>query len=84
MKFRCFIVSAALLLLYPAAACDQARLNGSGKLERFVLEIDREDDGTLLKKYYDLSLIHISIRKPSCLPSEVETTRWISHNTISF
>ena len=31
----------------------QARLNGSGKLERFVLEIDREDDGTLLKKYYD-------------------------------
>ncbi|WP_259329255.1 hypothetical protein, partial [Phocaeicola vulgatus] len=30
----------------------QARLNGSGKLERFVLEIDREDDGTLLKKYY--------------------------------
>ena len=24
----------------------QARLNGSGKLERFVLEIDREDDGT--------------------------------------
>ena len=31
----------------------QAKLNGSGKLERFVLEIDREDDGTLLKKYYD-------------------------------
>ena len=31
----------------------QARLNGSGKLERFVLEIDREDDGTLLKKYFD-------------------------------
>ena len=24
MKFRCFIVSAALLLLYPAAACGQA------------------------------------------------------------
>lgn len=31
----------------------QARLNGSGKLERFVLEIDREDDGSLLKKYFD-------------------------------
>ena len=31
----------------------QAKQNGSGKLERFVLEIDREDDGTLLKKYYD-------------------------------
>ena len=31
----------------------QAKLNGSGKLERFVLEIDREDDGTLLKKYFD-------------------------------
>ena len=31
----------------------QARLNGSGKLERFVLEINREDDGTLLKKYFD-------------------------------
>ncbi len=31
----------------------QAKLNGSGKLERFVLEIDREDDGSLLKKYYD-------------------------------
>ncbi len=29
----------------------QAKLNGSGKLERFVLEIDREDDGTLLKKF---------------------------------
>ena len=31
----------------------QAKLNGSGKLERFVLEIDREDDGSLLKKYFD-------------------------------
>lgn len=31
----------------------QAKQNGSGKLERFVLEIDREDDGTLLKKYFD-------------------------------
>lgn len=31
----------------------QAKLNGSGKLERFVLEIDLEDDGTLLKKYFD-------------------------------
>ncbi|EJW94201.1 hypothetical protein EVA_17692 [gut metagenome] len=31
----------------------QAKLNGSGKLERFVLEIDREDDGTLLKKYFN-------------------------------
>ena len=31
----------------------QAKLNGSGKLERFVLEIDMEDDGSLLKKYYD-------------------------------
>ena len=46
----------------------QARLNGSGKLERFVLEIDREDDGTLLKKYYDLSLIHISSIMSYLLP----------------
>ena len=31
----------------------QAKLNGSGKLERFVLDIDMEDDGRLLGKYYD-------------------------------
>lgn len=29
----------------------QAKLNGSGKLERFVLDIDMEDDGRLLGKY---------------------------------
>ena len=30
----------------------KAKENGSGKLERFRLKIDREDDGTLLEKYY--------------------------------
>lgn len=30
----------------------KAKENGSGNLERFRLKIDREDDGTLLEKYY--------------------------------
>ena len=30
----------------------KAKQSGSGKLERFRLDIDREDDGTLLEKYY--------------------------------
>ena len=31
----------------------KAKQDGIGKLERFRLKIDREDDGTLLEKYYD-------------------------------
>ena len=30
-----------------------AKKSGTGKLERFSIEIDREDDGTLLAEYYD-------------------------------